>query len=80
MDKSATQGIVLTVQQMGTIIKVLEIATDWHAPLYYDIEEPRGWDGLGEPDAEEPEWVSIYKLLDKLRATIAPAEGFQCSR
>lgn len=77
--KSAAQYKMM--EELRTALKVvtevMEIASDWNAPMAYDIEAPEGWEEIIDPDGDEPTWPTLYGIINKCKTLLAklPAAG-----
>lgn len=62
---------------LKVVIKVMEIAWDWDAPMAYDIEAPEGWEETIDSDGDEPTWPTLYGIINKCKTLLAklPAAG-----
>jgi hypothetical protein len=57
-------------EALEVAIKVMEIASDWHAPLNYDIPVPAGWEDTLDPDSDEPTWPTLYGVIRKCKESL----------
>lgn len=57
-------------QALRVAIEVLEIASDWNAPMNYDIEVPLGWEDTLDPTSNEPTWPTLYGVIRKCREAL----------
>lgn len=64
----ATMPIEIEDDVLRAIVQILEIASDWNAPPYYDIVPPKGWEDTRDPGSYEPTWVSLSLFTSRLRA------------
>ena len=51
-------------------IQVMEIASDWNAPMSYDIEIPDSWRDTVDPDGDEPTWPTLYGIIRKCKEVL----------
>lgn len=68
------EGCVLVPIEFANILsETLDIARDWNAPDFYDIEVSEKYEHLKDDEGIEPNWLSDYKITDELKSLIAAA-------
>jgi hypothetical protein len=52
-------------------IACLDIGRDWGSPAYCDTAIPAGWENIRDELSHEPTWVSVDKLVTRLKVLVA---------